>query len=243
MRLSGVIASLAIHGLALTGLGLLDRPASSNPVAPAVELVVISESPPAPVVAALAPDPRPTLLTNTAAASRSRRSTVRRVAAAVALATPIAKMAVDKSPADSPVAVPAADDNRPTPVPAAIGPAVVSAPQPVAPNKAELSVPVRPRLLPPGVAEGQLLINPQDERYRPVIPPSLRRAGVRATPLLKVCVSEAGTVQSVTVLQASDAVLDPLIVAKVKTYLFRPSLHEGRPVPFCYAREFKLIIE
>jgi hypothetical protein len=138
------------------------------------------------------------------------------------------------------VAAPAASENS---APVALGPAVVSTPQPAPPGQSDVNTPVRPRLLPPALAEGRLLINPQDERYRPVIPPALRRPGVRATPLLKVCVAEAGTVQSVTVLQASDAVLDPLIVAKVKTYLFRPSLHEGRPVPFCYAREFKLMVE
>lgn len=238
MRLPSAIASLAIHGLALTGLRLLDRPAASTPVASAVELVVISE-PSAPVVAV--PDLRPTVLTNTTAPSRPQRSTSRRFVAAAGPSAPIAKAAIVE---ESPVAVPAAAENRSAPVlVAVVGPTVMSTPQPSAPGKAEASGPVRPRLLAPGVAEGQLLINPQDERYRPVIPPALRRSGVRATPLLKVCVSEAGTVQSVTVLQASDAVLDPLIVAKVKTYLFRPSLHEGRPVPFCYAREFKLIVE
>jgi protein TonB len=87
--------------------------------------------------------------------------------------------------------------------------------------------------LPPRVASGRLAIDPQDPRYQAHLPAALARAGMTLWAMLKVCVRADGQVGEVTVIRSADPILDPVIVAVIKTWRYQPFSVNGRPVPFC----------
>jgi hypothetical protein len=100
-----------------------------------------------------------------------------------------------------------------------------------------------PRILRPAEGDGQLAIDPNEARYQPAIPPPLRKPGARFAPLVKLCVREDGSVGDVTVTRPSDPAVDPEIVKKIRLFKFRPYLDHGRPIPFCFFREYRLSVE
>jgi protein TonB len=85
----------------------------------------------------------------------------------------------------------------------------------------------------PNVARGQLDINPQADPYRVKLPPVLARAGMSLWALVRICVDQRGRVISVQLLKKADPAVDPLIVATLSTWRYRPYTVNGRPVPFC----------
>ncbi|HEX7597448.1 MAG TPA: hypothetical protein VF518_04485, partial [Polyangia bacterium] len=100
-----------------------------------------------------------------------------------------------------------------------------------------------PRILRPAEGEGQLAMDPNEDRYQPVIPLPLRKAGAKFTPKLMICSKPDGTVGEVTVLRPSDPAVDPAIVQKVRLYKFKPYLDHGQPIPFCFPRDFELVVQ
>jgi hypothetical protein len=98
-------------------------------------------------------------------------------------------------------------------------------------------------MLPPAEGNGQLAIDPNEARYQPVIPAPLRKPGARFAPLVKLCVGKDGSVGDVTVMRPSDPTVDPAIVEKIRLFKFRPYLDHGRPIPFCFFREYRLSVE
>jgi hypothetical protein len=100
-----------------------------------------------------------------------------------------------------------------------------------------------PRILAPAEGDGQLAIDPNEARYQPVIPPPLRKPGAKFAPLVKLCVRKDGAVGDVTVMRPSDPAVDPAIVEKLRLFKFRPYLDHGRPIPFCFFREYRLSVE
>jgi hypothetical protein len=100
-----------------------------------------------------------------------------------------------------------------------------------------------PRILPPAEGNGQLAIDPNEARYQPVIPAPLRKPGARFAPLVKLCVRKDGSVGDVTIMRPSDPTVDPAIVEKIRLFKFRPYLDHGRPIPFCFFREYRLSVE
>ena len=94
------------------------------------------------------------------------------------------------------------------------------------------------------VAKSQLLTDPEiDRRYRFAIPPELNRAGVKMFALIKICVSRSGEVRSATLVKSMDPSADPLLIAKIKTWKYRPITIEGHPVPFCYNLRYDVEIQ
>jgi periplasmic protein TonB len=85
----------------------------------------------------------------------------------------------------------------------------------------------------PNIASGQLAIDPQAAPYRVTLPPALNRAGMRLWLLAKICVRSDGQVERVSLIRGADSTLDPLVVATLKTWRYRPYSVNGRPVPFC----------
>jgi periplasmic protein TonB len=85
----------------------------------------------------------------------------------------------------------------------------------------------------PNVASGRLAIDPHAEPYRVRLPPALNRAGMRLWLLAKICVRSDGQVERVSLIRGADSTLDPLVVATLKTWRYRPYSVNGRPVPFC----------
>jgi hypothetical protein len=100
-----------------------------------------------------------------------------------------------------------------------------------------------PRILAPAEGDGQLAINPNEAQYQPVIPPPLRKPGAKFAPLVKLCVRKDGSVGEVTVMRPSDPAVDPAIVEKLRLFKFRPYFDHGRPIPFCFFREYRLSVE
>lgn len=103
---------------------------------------------------------------------------------------------------------------------------------------------VAPTMLSMAIAKSQLLTDPEkDRRYRFAIPPELNRAGVRMFALVKICISRAGDVQSASLVKSMDPAADPLLIAKVKTWKYRPFAINGHRVPFCYNLRYDLEIQ
>jgi hypothetical protein len=102
---------------------------------------------------------------------------------------------------------------------------------------------VGPRILRPAEGEGQLAMDPNEDRYQPVIPLPLRKSGAKFTPKLMICSKQDGSVGEVTVLRPSDPAVDPAIVQKVRLYKFKPYVDHGQPIPFCFPRDFDLRVQ
>jgi protein TonB len=89
--------------------------------------------------------------------------------------------------------------------------------------------------LSPSVAVQQLLTDPRlDKQYRVTLPPALQQAGMRLWAMLKVCVNTEGGVSDVKIIKGMDPSVDPLLLAKVQTWRYKPWTRDGRPSPFCY---------
>jgi protein TonB len=92
-----------------------------------------------------------------------------------------------------------------------------------------------PRFLPPSVAGQQLLTDPvKDPQYRVALPPAFRQPGMRLWAMLKVCVSREGNVSDVRLIKGMDPAVDPLLLAKVQTWRYKPMSIDGRAITFCY---------
>jgi TonB family protein len=52
--------------------------------------------------------------------------------------------------------------------------------------------------------------------------------------MVKVCVEPGGNVKEAKIVKGADALLDPEILSKVRTWRYKPYMVNGRPVPFCY---------
>jgi periplasmic protein TonB len=90
------------------------------------------------------------------------------------------------------------------------------------------------KFLPPSVGKGQALVDWNDPRYRPRLPPQLNRAGMIVWGLFKLCVTAQGTVSSVQILKSADQLVDKDWSALLKTVPHKPYSIGGRPVPYCY---------
>jgi protein TonB len=90
-----------------------------------------------------------------------------------------------------------------------------------------------PKLVPAEILMQQLIINPQDERYKVTLPPSLNRPGIRFKAVVMICISAQGTVTSVRVLRGADPAIDSQIPVVLKRWLYRPFMVNGHPEPAC----------
>jgi hypothetical protein len=156
---------------------------------------------------------------------------------------PLAPASADKAPAPAAALAPSLQGDlvvQTASAPAGIGAALPggAAPAPRGPEANNA-----PRILPPAQGDGQLAIDPNEARYQPVIPPPLRKPGAKFAPLVKLCVRKDGSVGEVTVMRPSDPAVDPAIVEKLRLFKFRPYLDHGRPIPFCFFREYRLSVE
>ncbi len=93
---------------------------------------------------------------------------------------------------------------------------------------------VAPKFLPPMM--GALQKESGDD---PSFPPSLNHGGVEYLVQAKICVSRAGTVDSVLLMKHADALLDASVLNAVKKWRFRPLVANGNAVPFCYFGRFE----
>jgi protein TonB len=100
--------------------------------------------------------------------------------------------------------------------------------------------PSGPKLVSASVGRGQLLIDPNAERYRVKLPLALARSGDTYTALLRLCVSAEGGVTSVQVLKGAGAALDGQFPSVMGRWRYRPLMVDGVATPFCYLLRYEV---
>ena len=100
--------------------------------------------------------------------------------------------------------------------------------------------PTGPKIVSASVGRGQLLIDPNAERYRVKLPLALARTGDTYTAMLKLCVSAEGGVTSVQVLKGAGAALDGQFPSVMGRWRYRPLIVDGAPTPFCYLLRYEV---
>jgi hypothetical protein len=85
-----------------------------------------------------------------------------------------------------------------------------------------------------------LAMDPNEERYRVRPPPGSLARGAKYMARAKTCVDRAGSVEYVRILGSTDADLDPLVVANLKTWKFTPYKAQENSLPFCTAITYAL---
>jgi hypothetical protein len=245
---TALAVSLSLHGAVLVYAVTVSRARHAEPTAAPLVITVLPEEaaplpPPAP-----APEFAPTAAAPGRSATPPGRPRSDRVANRPAprpLAPPSAEESLAFAAAPTPALAEAASLPGDLVVPAASAPAGSSAglAGAVASAASGSEASAAPRILPPAEGNGQLAIDPNEARYQPAIPPRLRKPGARFAPLVKLCVRKDGSVGDVTVMRPSDPAVDPAIVEKIRLFKFRPYLDHGRPIPFCFFREYRLSVE
>jgi protein TonB len=100
--------------------------------------------------------------------------------------------------------------------------------------------PTGPKLVSASVGRGQLLIDPNAERYRVKLPLALARSGDTYTAMLRLCVSAEGSVTSVQVLKGAGAALDGQFPSVMGRWRYRPLIVDGAATPFCYLLRYEV---
>jgi hypothetical protein len=244
--------SLSLHvAIIVYALTATHARREERPTAPVVVTVMLEQSP-------LVPPPAPALVAQAPAVAQGRagKPAVAQGQAGKPAARLRSDRAVNREAPASPA--PASADKEPalaaTVAPNLQGDVVVQAPNAVVGSgtgpAGGVAAAARgpdtsgaPRILAPAEGDGQLAINPNEARYQPVIPPPLRKPGAKFAPLVKLCVRKDGLVGDVIVMRPSDPAVDPAIVEKLRLFKFRPYLDHGRPIPFCFFREYRLSVE
>jgi protein TonB len=116
-----------------------------------------------------------------------------------------------------------------------LGGVVGASPPPPPPAK-----PNGPKIVSATIGRGQLLIDPNAERYRVKLPLALARSGETYTAMLRLCVSAEGGVTSVQVLKGAGAALDGQFPSVMGRWRYRPLLADGVATPFCYLLRYEV---
>ena len=119
-----------------------------------------------------------------------------------------------------------------------VGTVAVAAPPPPPPPPPVAEAP--PIFLPPSAGSVQRLSDINDPRFRPTLPPPLQRIGVTIWALFRICVSVEGQVTDVRVMKSADPTVDGGWVKTVRSWVYRPYLLNGHPVPFCHAARIEV---
>jgi outer membrane biosynthesis protein TonB len=90
------------------------------------------------------------------------------------------------------------------------------------------------------LAKAQLAIDPNADEYRVRLPPSLARADMKLSAVVKMCVSSDGKVTDVKLLKSADPAIDPQIPATLGRWRYRPLMVGGQAVPFCYVQQYEI---
>jgi len=116
-----------------------------------------------------------------------------------------------------------------------VGGIVGASPPPPPPAK-----PSGPKIVSASTGRGQLLIDPNAERYRVKLPLALARSGETFTAMLRLCVSAEGGVTAVQVLKGAGAALDGQFPSVMGRWRYRPLLADGVATPFCYLLRYEV---
>ena len=78
------------------------------------------------------------------------------------------------------------------------------------------------------------------DEYRVKAPPSLARAEMKLSAVVKMCVGADGRVADVKLLKSADPAIDAQIPAVLGKWRYRPLVTDGRAVPFCYVLQYEI---
>jgi protein TonB len=73
----------------------------------------------------------------------------------------------------------------------------------------------------------------------PELPAVLRRTSLVYVVAAKICVSKTGSIDSVSITQSSDSLLERNVLAAVKGWRYRPFMSNNKAVPFCTSLRFE----
>jgi hypothetical protein len=90
------------------------------------------------------------------------------------------------------------------------------------------------------LAKAQLVIDANADEYRVKLPPSLARAEMKLSAVVKMCVAADGRVADVKLLRSADPAVDAQIPAVLGKWRYRPLMLDGRAVPFCYVLQYEI---
>jgi protein TonB len=113
---------------------------------------------------------------------------------------------------------------------------VVGSPPPPPPAP----TPSGPKMVSAKIARGQLLIDPNSERYRVKLPQALARSGDTFVAMLRVCVSAQGTVTSVQLMKGASPAIDGQFPSVIGRWRYRALLTDGVHTPFCYPLRYEV---
>jgi periplasmic protein TonB len=99
---------------------------------------------------------------------------------------------------------------------------------------AGVPTPIATRMLAPQMGAGRKASGDD-----PPFPAVLNRPGMLYVVLAKICVSRAGTVDSVSILKGANQMLDQGVLTTIKGWTFRPLMADSNAVPFCYPGRFE----
>jgi len=91
-----------------------------------------------------------------------------------------------------------------------------------------------PKIVPPNVGEGH-----RQGCAKPDFPASLRKAGISYFVNAKICVTGAGTVDTISILNHEDSLLEQSITRSEKACRYSPWIIGNVPAPFCYVEHFE----
>ena len=90
-------------------------------------------------------------------------------------------------------------------------------------------------LLPPSVGSGQRLSDLNDPRFRPSLPPQLKRAGMIVWGLYKIRRGRRrARLRNLSPPKSADNLVDYCWVALIRSWAYKPYSIEGGAVPFCH---------
>ena len=90
------------------------------------------------------------------------------------------------------------------------------------------------------LAKALLAIDSNADEYRVKLPPSLARAEMKLSAVVRMCVSAEGKVADLKLLKPADPAIDPQIPAVLGKWRYKPLVVEGRAVPFCYVLQYEI---
>jgi len=90
------------------------------------------------------------------------------------------------------------------------------------------------------LAKALLIIDSNADEYRVKAPPSLARAEMKLSAVVKMCVNAQGRVADVKLLKSADPAIDAQIPAVLGKWRYKPLVTGGRAVPFCYVLQYEI---
>jgi hypothetical protein len=110
----------------------------------------------------------------------------------------------------------------------------------VQPGDAEVIAALPSVELPTRAAHPLLAIDPKQRPYKVNLPREYVACGQEYLSRVYVCVSEAGLVSSVRILESSIPAIDLQLAAVVPRWRYHPYLVNGRATAFCYALNYRV---